>query len=423
MRLLFLSNVHPNPLNPQKGTFNGALVRALGKQHDVQVVCPISWIDKLRARGGRLPNRPVLLQPTVTASYPTFWYPPKVLRSYYDRFLEWSIQRHLLRGTQSERPDAIVSYWAHPDGTVAVRLARRLGVPAITMVGGSDILLLGRGGQRRRAIQKTLLQSDAVIGVSDDIAHQVVGYGVPEERVHVVRRGIDRDLFHPGDKSTARAKLGLPQNAHILVGVGRLVPVKDWPNLIEACALLNSGGTPIHCYLLGDGELRGPLEQQIARHGLQDRIVLQGSQSQTALADWYRAADLVVLSSVSEGIPNVLLEAISSGAPFVATRVGGIPEIADSALHRLVPVGQPAAMAAAIRERLELGPVNSLPRFHPPSWEDSADEIVAIINQCRQMKSSVVGHDRYFRPRANNSVPSENLGRADQLANEGIYQR
>lgn len=383
MRLLFFSNVHPNPLAPGKGTFNGALVRALGAQHDVHVLCPVSWVDRLRARRVALSAKPVLLDPTVTASYPTFWYPPKVLRSHYDRFLEWSIQGRLARDLKTFQPDAVLSYWAHPDGTVAVRIARQLGIPAVTMVGGSDVLLLGREGQRRNVILNTLTQSDAVIAVSEDIAQHIVADGVPQNKVHVVRRGVNRELFHPGDKAAARHKLGLPVDARILIGVGRLVPVKDWPTLIAACGLLPQDKTPTHCYLLGDGPLHGSLQQQIDQLGLQGKVILKGSQSQAALADWYRAADLIVLPSVSEGIPNVLLEAIASGLPFVATRVGGIPEIADPVQHRLVAVSQPHEMANAIRERLACGPSSQPPRVQPLSWRESANQVTKIIQNCR----------------------------------------
>lgn len=382
MRLLFVSNVHPHPLAPTKGTFNGALVRALGAQHDVHVVCPISWIDRLQSTLKSPSRKPVLLHPTVTASYPTFWYPPKVLRSYYDRFLYWSIQRRLERILRTFKPDAVLSYWAHPDGAVALRVARQLGVPAISMVGGSDVLLIGRRGRRRDIILQTLQQSDAVIAVSEDIARHLVSDGVPRGRVSVVRRGVDRDLFHPGDQAEARHKLGLPLKARLIIGVGRLVPVKDWSTLVSACGLLNNDGKAPICCLLGDGPLHGALRNQIDQLNLQCQVLLQGGQSQTALADWYRAADLVVLPSLSEGVPNVLLEAIASGTPWVATQVGGIPEIADPVLHRLVSPRQPAELAETIRNSLQGERSTQRPRVEPLSWKESADEVARIIRTC-----------------------------------------
>lgn len=419
MRLLFLSNVHPNPLAPTKGTFNGALVRALGAQHDVHVVCPISWVDRLRSRRVSLSSQPVLLQPTVTASYPTFWYPPKILRSQYDHFLEWSIRQRLMRELQAFRPDAVLSYWAHPDGAVAVRVAQQLGIPAVTMVGGSDVLLLGREGRRRQVILRTLTQSGAVIAVSEDIAQQIVADGVPQERVHVVRRGVEPTLFQPGDKIAARQKLGLPVEARILIGVGRLVPVKDWPTLVSTCGVLSSENQPPLCYLLGDGPLRGSLQQQIEQLNLQQRVFVKGSQSQSALADWYRAADLVVLPSLSEGVPNVLLEAIASGTPFVATRVGGIPEIADPDLHRLVAVGQPEAMATAIRESLASPHSTKIPRVQPMSWAASAAQVTNIIHSALRSKRAAPRMDGQRSPTASVSKGEDHVPNADNVNSTG----
>ena len=387
MRLLFFSNVHPNPLAPGKGTFNGALVRALGQQHDVHVVCPVSWIDRWRTRRTALPKTPILLQPTVTASYPTFWYPPKLFRSRYDQYLEWSVRSRIERDLQSFAPDAVVSYWAHPDGAVALKVARQLGVPAISMVGGSDVLLIGRQGQRRQAILQTLRDSDAVIAVSADIARQVTSDGVPASKVHVVRRGVDEAVFRSGDQIAARRKLGLPIEAKILVGVGRLVPVKDWPTLVTACSEINQTQA-VQCHILGDGPGRSALERQIASLGLGDRVQLHGGQPQAQLGDWYRAADLVVLPSLSEGVPNVLLEAISCGTPFVASQVGGIPEIADPNRDRLVPPRQSRALAAAIQERLSTTIATVPRRITPLTWQASAQQVIDIVQRCQDQRQT-----------------------------------
>lgn len=389
MRLLFFSNVHPNPLAPGKGTFNGALVRALGQHHAVHVICPVSWIDRFRSQRASFSNSPILLQPTVTASYPTFWYPPKLFRSRYHQWLEWSVRARVDRDLKSFQPDAVISYWAHPDGSVALQIARQLGVPAISMVGGSDVLLIGRQGPRRQAILQTLRDSDAVIAVSEDIAQQLTDDGVPASKMHVVRRGVDEEIFRSGDQIAARRKLGLPIEARILVGVGRLVPVKDWPTLVTACAEINQTQA-VQCHILGDGPGRGALERQIASLGLADRVKLQGGQPQSQLGDWYRAADLVVLPSLSEGVPNVLLEAISCGTPFVASQVGGIPEIADPNRDRLVPPRQSRALAAAILERLSTTIATVPRRITPLTWQASAQQVIDIVQACQERRQQRV---------------------------------
>jgi teichuronic acid biosynthesis glycosyltransferase TuaC len=383
MRLLFFSNVFPQPCTPNKGTFNGALVRGLAQDHIVHVICPIAWTERLMHRNVKLSALPVLVEPAVTASYPTFWYPPKIGRTYYDWFLERSVRGRVHRDLQAFQPDAVLSYWAHPDAAVAVRIAHQRGIPAVTMVGGSDVLLLGRTGARRNVILKTLRDSDAVIAVSEDIAERLRQDGIPGSKLHVVRRGVEETLFYPGDKSEAKKKLGLREDRPILVGVGRLVPVKDWPTLIEAVGLLKQRGIVVDFHLLGAGPLHDALQRQIASLGLQDQVKLRGGQSQSVLPDWYRAADLVVLSSVSEGVPNVLLEAIACGTPFIASNVGGIPEITDPIFHRLVPSREPTAFANAIQERLDASETDATRRFQPLSCQSAARRVADIIDLCR----------------------------------------
>jgi len=397
MRLLFFSNVYPQPLSPNKGTFNGTLVRALARDHLVHVVCPIAWTDRLKRRNVPFSDQPILIEPGITASFPTFWYPPKILRTYYDRFLELSVTRRVARDLQSFHPDAVLSYWAHPDAAVAVRIARRLGIPAITMVGGSDVLLLGRKGQRREVILRTLRDSNAVIAVSSDIAEKLTQDGIPSGKIHVVRRGVESAVFHPGDRSTARRELGLSEHRNLILAVGRLVPVKDWPTLIEACLQLKRRGLEFECRLIGDGPLANSLQRLIEQHQLQNQVKLCGGQSQETLSHWYRAANLVVLPSLSEGVPNVLLEAIACGVPFVASNVGGIPEIADPLIHSLVPSGEPTSFANAIVDQLGREPVVASRRFQSLSSENSARRVASIIENCRltspQISVNSIGTD------------------------------
>src|SRR5262249_20192692 len=103
---------------------------------------------------------------------------------------------------------------------------------------------------------------------------------------------------------------------------------------------------------VGDGPLRPDLERQAAASGLCGRVRFIGSRPWSELPDWYRAADVFCLPSHSEGVPNVLLEASACGTPWVASQVGGIPEIANLGVSRLVPPNTPPALAAALRAAL-----------------------------------------------------------------------
>src|SRR5437763_12347629 len=121
---------------------------------------------------------------------------------------------------------------------------------------------------------------------------------------------------------------------------------------MNALAAIDKLTTLPHLYVVGGGPERAALERRIAEIGLAERVHFVGALRHHELPDWFRAADATVLPSRSEGIPNVLRESLACGTPFVATRVGGIPEISQTAANRLVPVDDYAALAAALAQTL-----------------------------------------------------------------------
>jgi glycosyltransferase involved in cell wall biosynthesis len=382
MNLLFLSNVFPNPYQPTKGVFNQEMLRAFARAHEVRVISPVSWVDEWRARGGaREPLDGGRRRRTagLDVYYPRYYYPPKVLRPLYDRFLWYSVRAAVRQALASFRPDAVLGYWAHPDGAVAVRIARGLGVPAAVMVGGSDVLLLGRDPWRRRSILRVVRQADVVLTASQDLKTKVEEQGVDPARVHVVYRGVDTSRFCPGDRRQARRRLGLPVEGRVLLWVGRMVPVKGLDVLLDAAGRLTRDGVAFRLHLVGDGPLRAGLERRCREDGLAGVVSFAGAVGHAQLPDWYRAADLTVLPSRSEGVPNVLRESLACGTPFVASRVGGIPEVAGGRQDWLVRPEDAAALAAALVRVLREGDgPRELPR---PSgdWEQSAEALVAVL--------------------------------------------
>lgn len=389
MKILFYSYAFPNVTNPGLGTFNRSMIAGLAADHDVRVVSPVSFVDAWKAwfqktAPNGLNDAGFAAVPGVPTEYLTSYYTPKVLRSQYGRWMWWSVRRQLHRTMKQFQPDVVLSYWAHPDGEVAVRMAHRHGVPAVVMVGGSDVLLLGRHGQRQKKILDVMQNADAVVTVSKHISDTLERDGVDRHKLRVVRRGVDRALFSPGDKTTARRGLSLPETGTILISVGRLVPVKGHSHLLHACRLLAARRVPFRCYLLGDGPLKDELQQQIIQMGLEGTVELRGAQNQSQLAEWYRAADMTVLPSDSEGVPNVLMESIACGTPFVASDVGGIPEIADSRHDRLVPPASPVALADAIEWQLKMRR-DDLPArcFEPLALKAAARRLSLVLDEVR----------------------------------------
>jgi glycosyltransferase involved in cell wall biosynthesis len=192
----------------------------------------------------------------------------------------------------------------------------------------------------------------------------------------LIYNGVDAAVFRPGCKNEAREKLGMTGDSPLLLFVGNLFPVKGPDVLLSAFATLIAEGVSARLAIIGQGHLRGTLERQAADLGIEQRISFIGSLPQEQLARWYRAADLLVLPSRSEGVPNVLLEASACGCPWVASDVGGVPEVAHFGHSRPVPPEKPEELARGIREML--GSTRNT-AVSPRSWDTAVNELEELL--------------------------------------------
>jgi glycosyltransferase involved in cell wall biosynthesis len=174
--------------------------------------------------------------------------------------------------------------------------------------------------------------------------------------ISVIRNGVDLDRFAPGPPDPAlRESLGLPADAPLVVAVSRLNPMKGMDDYVQALALLADRHTEARFVIVGDGASRRELEEQARRLGLARRLVFTGTRLDIAAI--LSQAAVSVVPSLSEGLPNIVLESMAAGVPVVATRVGGIPEILEEGVSGfLVPPCDAPALAAAI-ERLLADPL------------------------------------------------------------------
>lgn len=191
--------------------------------------------------------------------------------------------------------------------------------------------------------------SDRVIAVSEVQAAWLRGIlRIPPERVVVVPNAIDTEHFaHLPDPEAVLSEFGIPANAPVFVCIARLAPVKDLPVLLAAME-----ETPGHLVLVGDGPSRADLESRARAPALAGRVHFAGARLD--VRPFLSAAWAVCLSSRDEAQPITILEAMAAGRPFVGTSVGGVPElVAQGRTGRLVPPGDPRALAAALRRVAE----------------------------------------------------------------------
>jgi glycosyltransferase involved in cell wall biosynthesis len=231
------------------------------------------------------------------------------------------------------RPDVIDAHFFYPDGVAAALLGREFGLPVVITARGTDLNLMLQYALPRRMIAWAAGRAAAMVTVCQALKDELTGTGVADERVTVLRNGVDLQAFRPVDGSAIRSR-HLKGNERLLLSVGLLIPRKGHDLIVRALAQLPD------CRLLiaGEGPERGRLEALAAELGVADRVTLLGRVPHGELAAYYSAADALVLASSREGWANVLLEAMACGTPVAASDVWGTPEVvATPAAGRLLP--------------------------------------------------------------------------------------
>ena len=411
MKILFLSSIFPHTTAPVRGTFNLEICRALAEEHEVKIVAPRSWTEVIRSIFSKQQTEAdsETQNHNIEVTYPTYFYLPKFLRHMYGWFMWISVRRHLNKVIQEFSPEVIVSYWAHPDGEVGLRAANLACIPAAVIVGGSDVLVVTESPSRRPLIQKVLRESAAVFTVSEGLRQKVISLGTNSHQVHTVYQGTDVNTFTQGSQTVARQNLKLDLNRKMLVWVGRMVPIKGLDILINACSQLKNQGHDFQLNLVGDGPLRDELQRDVTQRGLTDVVHFAGSVKHSELADWYRSADATVMSSWSEGLPNVLRESLACGTPFVSTNVGSIEEIADEKYSQLVPPGNATQLATAIKNIFTGDFSQAAKQYQPESWNQAAANLYEILESLHHenvsyQSASVAEQSRQLETQLTNSI-------------------
>jgi sugar transferase (PEP-CTERM/EpsH1 system associated) len=177
---------------------------------------------------------------------------------------------------------------------------------------------------------------------------------LPAGKLVTIHNGVDARRFAGGDRQAARRALRLPAHSVVVGAVGRLDPVKDHAGLLRAFSVLRTDQPAAELVIVGDGPCRAGLERQIQELGLTGHVHLLGMRQDVPLL--LRGFDAFVLPSLAEGISNTVLEAMATGLPVVATRVGGNPELVEHGVTgALVPADNPLVLAAALRCYVEDG--------------------------------------------------------------------
>jgi glycosyltransferase involved in cell wall biosynthesis len=249
-----------------------------------------------------------------------------------------------LRHARPGRFDVVYAHFLAPAGVIAATASLAARAPLVLTAHGQDVANLGRVPGLRALTARAVARAAAVVAVSRrllaDLTAQVPAVA---SRAEVIDCGVDLERFRGGDRSEARRRLGLPEAGPVVLFVGALSERKNVVRLRDAFARLGRGTLAV----VGDGPLRGELADRPGIH-------LAGRVPHHAVAEWTVAADVLCLPSLFEPFGQVLLEAMASERPVVATREGGPADLVTPDVGSLVDPLDVLAIHAGLEHALTL---------------------------------------------------------------------
>jgi teichuronic acid biosynthesis glycosyltransferase TuaC len=380
--LVTYTSLYPNSEMPQHGLFVEQRLRRIVATGRVKasVIAPVPWFPFRSSRFGhygRLARVPKFEQRgEIDIEHPRYPTIPKYGMDVQSKLLAMATRSTVARARR-EGAQVLDAHYLYPDGVAAVSIGSSLGMPVMMTARGSDVNVIADFPGPRALILSAVRQCAAVITVSQALKTRLISLGAPANRITVLRNGVDLEFFSPGSYEEERAAFGL--TGHVILSVGRLVPGKGNSLIIDALARLPDS----RLLIAGDGPDRELLKRQASAKGVAARVRFLGSVPSKELRRYYRAADVLVLASANEGMPNVVLEAMACGTPVVATNVGGIPEVLDRSVGRLVNERTSREVEQAIVDLRTAGVDRSAVRQWAErfDWTETVDRSVALFQR------------------------------------------
>lgn len=412
MHLLTVTNLYPRPDDPRRGLFNARLFVALAAQLHESGALPSPRLRRAGKSQESVGLSVLVLVPewrpwrwaairawcvpgdtpatkNIATRYVPVFYLPGIGRNIAWWFHARALRRHRIL---FEKCDAVLATWLYPDATAAGIVAREHEKPFWVKLHGTDRFHLDHP-VRGRVIRVAMEEAAGFFPNAQFLADSLTQQGIPGERVHVVRHGVDSGRFRPRPKDDAWKQISRMHSAAdlpslpVLLYVGHLKKIKGPDRLMAAFAELvhsevPAPPAPLTLVFIGDGPKRSDLDRLAGTLGVVDRVRFLGARPPEEVALWMNVAGCLCLPSRSEGMPNVVLEALASGCPVVATDVGDVRAVVHEPQGIVVANGEDCAqqMAAGIRRVLlaegSTTPARAAGIF---GWTDSAARLLEII--------------------------------------------
>jgi glycosyltransferase involved in cell wall biosynthesis len=355
VRILAISHLFPNLKEKRYGIFVARQlsgIRRLGAE--ITVMVPRVWCPGLARHFDRWKNHDHKCPLCRFEGIETFSIP--YLRPPGNFYNRWSglaafraMKNKALELHKSRKFDVIYATDFFPDGDAAVRLAKYLKLPAACLSIGVDVNITAHSsGIIHRHFVRTAKALDGTLACGQSVADRIKA--VTGKNPLCVYGVLDLEEFSPvPDKIPARKDLGLPFDKTIALYAGYLTKRKGVFELLEVIYRVQQQCPDILLVICGAGPEETALRRLVREKGIEDMVRMAGEVEPERMSKWMQASDLFVLASHTEGMPNVVTEAMACGLPVVATAVGGLPgAIGDCDGALLVPPGRVDDLEKAI---------------------------------------------------------------------------
>ncbi|MCO5211014.1 MAG: glycosyltransferase [Caldilinea sp.] len=259
-----------------------------------------------------------------------------------------------MAGARRSRPDVIHAHWLLPNGFIAAVVSRRLGIPLVVSIPGSDAQVARSNALFRSMARFALRQADLLTANSADLRDAVLPLGADLGKFDMIIYGTDPAALRPDETGVAalRADLGIGADDVVALCVGRMVPKKGFDVLIRALATPSLRERPVVGVMVGEGDDKAAWQQLALDLGVAERLRWVGNVPKTAIGRYYNMADVLAMPSVSrpaDGLNVCVLDAMSCGKPVIGTTVAGNPlAIVNETTGLLIPEQDADALAGAL---------------------------------------------------------------------------
>ncbi|MBA6391085.1 glycosyltransferase [Colwellia sp. BRX10-3] len=368
-QILFFSNLYPLPWEKTRGQFNLQQTSHMEAQASLSYLIPVSfvtWFKKVLIGREYYSQKNICLFP--------FFYIPGIGRSLNPLFMLISIIISIKPLLWFAKHKYVLASWAYPEGVTAAILKKIFGFKLTIDCLGSDVNVHSLCPRRKKQLAFAFKHATTVATKSNALAAKVLEIA-PSAKVKTIYNGVNFERFSI-EKKPDSSKLKF-------LFIGNLISTKGVFELLAAAKLLKDKNVDFELSLIGKGPEKAKLAAYIEQNELQNTVKIIGAIPHEQLNQWFAKSHALILPSYREGVPNVIMEALATGTPVVATSVGGIPEVIKNDINGiLLEDYQPDTIYQGIRSLMNEawssgGILKSVESY---TWENTSEQFLDTFN-------------------------------------------